>query len=82
MMPLNNNNRNSSGGGFGNFMLPFIGGAAIGAAGAATYDHFAHQNNDNYDNYNVGDDANAATDDPADYGDMGGGDDYGGDFGF
>jgi hypothetical protein len=69
-----NNNRNDGGGGF---FLPFFGGAALGAAGVATYDHFANMNNNNnYYDY-AGDDA--AADNTADYGDMGG-DDFGGGF--
>jgi hypothetical protein len=44
----NNNNNRNGGGGMGNMMLPFVGGAALGAAGAMTYDHFAHNSSPTY----------------------------------
>lgn len=83
------NNGNNGGSGMGNFLLPFLGGAAMGAAGAATYDHFAHNNDNNnaYANDPATGDAGGYT--GGDYGgdgDYGGGDyvggDMGGDFGF
>jgi hypothetical protein len=72
MATYNNNYQNNDrsqpqNGATGNLFLPFLGGAALGAAGMATYDHFAQHNGD----------ANA--NDPTDY--NGGGADYGGDYG-
>jgi hypothetical protein len=84
---MGNNNNNNRGGGMGNMMLPFIGGAAMGAVGAMTYDRFAH-NSDAANSTVYGDgDRYAAGDDNGggDYGggdtgnyDNGGGGDYGG----
>jgi hypothetical protein len=72
MAPYNNNYQNNDrtqpqNGAGNNLFLPFLGGAALGAAGMATYDHFAHNGDSN-------------ANDPTDYGGAGGAD-YGGDYG-
>jgi hypothetical protein len=72
-MPPNHNNvgvNQGAGGMMNNAMLPFIGGAAMGAAGLAMYDHYHHAGYQDYGHY--GADA---------YGDSGAYD-YGGDYGF
>jgi hypothetical protein len=75
------NERNSD------YTLPFVGGAALGAAGAVAYDHFAHQNQ-GYGLTDITDDYVQDYSGP-DYGDTGAGDfgdsdigDWGGDLGF
>jgi hypothetical protein len=73
----NNDNNRNGGGGMGNMMLPFVGGAALGAAGAMTYDHFAH--NSSPTNATGDDDAGDGADRYA-TNDYGGGEGGGGDY--
>lgn len=63
-----NNNRNS--GGMGSFLLPALGGAALGMAGMSMYDHARYNNSAGYDNSNNGETVN----------DGYGGSDFDGDF--
>lgn len=71
-----NNGNQSRGSGMEGMILPLVGAAALGIAGASMYEHY-HNNNDYSD-------GNAYADTGGDYGggdDWGGSDDYGGDYG-